>query len=133
MTTAMMTALGIALIAFVAPLVRPDPRKRALARARHTGELGELVSWVGGKSAAGQADAWNRVCSELWQQYERELVARVLREALPRCDAKILQYWLSQVLTLEPEIAATVFDPAFLSVHYKPEVASQCGRCGCKG
>jgi hypothetical protein len=134
MSTTLMVAFGVATVALVAaPIVRPDPKKRALARARHQGDLVPLVEWVEAMSPARQANAWDQLLTELWRKYERELVARILMEAAPRCDARILQYWILQLMQTEPEIAQEVFTPEFLYEHFKPEVAASCGRCGCGG
>ncbi len=134
MSTTLMVAFGVATVALVAaPMVRPNPKKRALARARHTGDLAPIVAFVESRSATGQANTWDQLLGELWRSYDRELVARLLMEAAPRCDARILQYWILQVMNIEAEIAQEIFTPEFLFDHFKPEVAQSCGRCGCGG
>ena len=53
----------------------------------------------------------------------RELAARY-------GDARIAQYWLRQALTVEPAISREIFSRAFVTEHYQPEVAAQCGPVG---
>ena len=134
MSTTLLMVFGVATIGLVAaPMVRPNAKKRALARARTTGDFEPLIAYVEGKSSAGQANEWDQILGELWRKYDRELAARLLMVAAPRCDAKILQYWLGQVLSIEPEIAEEVFTPEFVQLHFKPDVAMSCGKCGCGG
>lgn len=130
-----MLAAGGAAVALVAgPMVRPNPRKRALARARATGELDAVVSYIESSTRLSKVDAWDQLFLELWQRYDRELTVRLIMEATPRHDSvKIFHYWINQVLTIEPELAAEVFTPEFLMDYFKPELAAQCGKCGCKG
>ncbi|MEC9399089.1 MAG: hypothetical protein VX475_15805 [Myxococcota bacterium] len=134
MTTTIWICCAVGAIALVAvPMARPNAKKRALARARATGELGGLIAWVEAKPLVAQADAWDQLLLGLWQRYERELAARVIMEAAPRSDAKIVQHWIAQVLSIEPELAQEIFTQEFLAKHFRPDVAAQCGKCGCGG
>ena len=133
MSTTLIMCLGAAVLAIVVPMVRPNAKKRALARARHTGELGPLIDWVEQRPLVAQADAWDQLMLGLWQRYERGLAAALIMAAAPRSDAKIVQYWIGQVISIEPEIAQEVFTQAFLAEHFRPEVAAACGKCGCGG
>ena len=134
MTTTMMAVCGVALVALVVvPALRPKPRKRALALARQTGEVEHLVEWVEGKSVSSQVDSYDQLLLDLWRRYERELAAALVMAAVPRCDHKILQYWIVKVMELEPEIAQEVFTDEFLYDHFKPDVAATCGKAGCCG
>lgn len=45
----------------------------------------------------------------------------------------ILQYWMKQVMEIEPEIAQARFTPGFMAAAWRPEIAAQCGRCGSCG
>lgn len=134
MTTTIWICCAVGAIALVAvPMARPNAKKRALARARATGDLGGLIAWVEAKPLVAQADAWDQLLLGLWQRYERELAARVIMEAAPRSDAKIVQHWIAQVLSIEPELAQEIFTQEFLAKHFRPDVAAQCGKCGCGG
>lgn len=134
MTTTLMVVFGVMAVALVAaPALRPDHKKRALTKARATGDLSDLVAYIESSPSMTRADAWDQLLLELWRTYDRELAAKVLMVAVPRCDAKILQHWVMQVLQIEPEISAEIFTAEFLNDHFRPDVASQCGKCGCGG
>lgn len=134
MTTTIWICCAVGALALVAvPMARPNAKKRALARARATGDLGGLIAWVEAKPLVAQADAWDQLLLGLWQRYERELAARVIMEAAPRSEAKIVQHWIAQVLSIEPELAQEIFTQEFLAKHFRPDVAAQCGKCGCGG
>lgn len=122
---------GVALV--VGPMLRPNPKKRALELARHTGDLGPLIAHVEQGATLSKVDAWDQLFLELWQRYDRELAAKLMIEVVQRHDAKIFHHWIKQVLEIEPELAQTVFTQEFLATHFRPELAMQCGKCGCKG
>ena len=121
--------LTVGLVAF--PVVRPNPKRRALAQARANGDLEPLVDYISRR--ADPATAWDQILLELWRRYERRLAAEVLVVAVPGCDHKILQHWIMKVLQFEPEIAQEVFTEDFLLTRCRPDVAATCGKCGCKG
>ena len=45
-------------------------------------------------------------------------------------SCSISQYWINQVLSVEPNMAKETFGKDFLDSHYKPEVAAKCGHVG---
>jgi len=123
--------LGTAVVGFVASLsFRGNPMKRALAHAKRTGEVGALVEAIEADSG-DRATAWDKAISHLWQDYAREAAASLVVEAAARTNADVVQYWIRQVVEVEPEIAAEAFTPEFIEVSYKPEVAGRCGKSGC--
>lgn len=131
----MWAAGGAAVALVVGPALRPNPRRRALAVARTTGELTPIVELIEGKKTQlGKVDAWDQLFLELWQRYDRELAAKLIMEITPRYpDTRIIHHWVGQVLQIEPELAAEVFTQEFLATHFRPELAMQCGKCGCGG
>jgi hypothetical protein len=54
----------------------------------------------------------------------------VLELARNHGSANIAQYWIRQVLTVEPQMAKEKFSKDFLRNHYQPEVAVKCGQIG---
>ena len=133
-TAAIATLFGAFFIALVAvPMVRPNATKRALARARHTGDVSALVALIEARRGVDAANGWDSTIGMLWQRYEREIAVKLIVAGAERSEAKILQYWITQAMQIEPELCQTYFTPEFLADHFRPEVASQCGRCGCKG
>jgi hypothetical protein len=104
----------------------------AIARARQTGEIDGLVEIVEAHPPDKRATKWDHVLGELWQAYARREAAKLVVEAAQRSDDTILQYWIRQVLEVEPDIAQEVFTEAFLEEHFRPDVAARCGKsCGC--
>jgi len=101
---------------------------RAAAR---TGDLGPLVTALTKKPEAAQPTAFNHAIRLLWEMDERPLALELVKELASRHgDAKIAQYWLKEALTTEPAISSQVFSRTFLTEHYQPEVAAQCGPVG---
>src|SRR5690606_21977740 len=102
----------------------------ALDRAHRTGDIVPLVAVIAATNT-DQATLWHQSINSLWQSYARETAARLIVEAASRTDAPIVQYWVSRVLEVEPEIAEDHFPPEFLAELFRPEVAKSCGPCGC--
>jgi hypothetical protein len=100
-------------------------------RAAKTGNLDPVLATLIKKRPAAQPTAFNHAIRLLWDMDERQLALELVKELASRYgDAKIAQYWLNQALTVEPAISRTVFSRAFVTEHYQPEVAAQCGPVG---
>lgn len=116
-------------------LARTAARGASLAEAvretERTGAPEPVVSYVCDQPADRRPTHWDDALSRLWQNYSRIEAARVLTEAARESDASILQYWIRQVLEVEPDIARKIFSEEFLESCYEPEVASRCGKSGC--
>ncbi len=110
---------------------RSSALEDALARARDTGEVEPVARALASDAEDDQATEWNEVIDDLWQSYHREEAARLVVEAVDYTDATILQYWMREIMQVEPDIANKVFDEDFLEEHFDPEVASRCGSSGC--
>ena len=95
------------------------------------GEPGPLLKAIGERRPGARPDAYNRAIRRLWDEYQRPATIPLIRAlAEGHGDSRIAQYWLQQVSTVEPELAAASFDEAFMAEHYKPEVAATCGKVG---
>jgi hypothetical protein len=105
---------------------------RAVAKAEKTGDVEPLVEAIRQKPSAKQPVEWDQALDTLWQRYARREAAIAIMAAAQQTDARIIQYWIRQVLEVEPEIANDVFDQAFIDEYFDPEVAAQCEKgCGC--
>ncbi len=134
MLTWMGIILTVVMLALLAKSVmRTSGVAAGTAHARKTGELGVLISAIETTPYSEQATQWDQAIGELWQAYAREEAARLVMEAAARSDADIIQYWIRQILEVEPEIAAQTFSQEFLEEYFQPEVAAKCGRSGCCG
>ncbi len=123
--------VGAAIAAWVLwQALRPN-LDRLVAQAVKTGELGELQRFIEGRREGAQAAAYNYAIRRLWDAYHRELAARLARELARNFGTvPISQYWLRQILQVEPGIAKDQFDKEFLATYYVPEVAARCGPAG---
>jgi hypothetical protein len=114
----------------VLSILRPN-LDRLVARAVASGELGELQRSIEKRREGAQPAAYNYAIRRLWDAYHRELAARLARELARNFGTvPISQYWLQQVLQVEPAIASQQFDKEFLATYFVPEVAARCGKAG---
>jgi hypothetical protein len=104
---------------------------KLVTRAAKSGDLGPVLTALTSKRPAAQPTAFNQAIRLLWDMHERPLALELVKELVARHgDAKIAQYWLGQALTIEPAIARKVLSREFVTEHYRPEVAAQCGPVG---
>jgi hypothetical protein len=95
------------------------------------GDVAALLKAIGERRPGARPDAYNRAIRRIWDEYQRPAAIPLIRAlAEGHGDSRIAQYWLQQVSTVEPELAAASFDEAFMAEHYKPEVAATCGKVG---
>jgi hypothetical protein len=98
---------------------------------------------IGAKSIAGVVEAiskhrpnaqpnlYNHAIRRLWNTYERELAAELIKEfAKNHHTENIAQYWLKQVAQAEPNLATTILTKPFFDSYFLPEVANRCGPVG---
>lgn len=98
------------------------------AKQKDTGPILETIAKM---NAGTRPSAYNRAIRRLWDGYQRPLAAELVVElAKNHGDVNIAQYWIKQVLTVEPQTAKDKFSKEFLQNHYQPEVAAQCGQVG---
>lgn len=133
MTMWMILGVCVVVVGFVATSsTRGNSVKRGMRTARTSGDLLPLTEAL--KADPNDSGTqWDQAIGTLWQAYAREAAAGLVVIAAQHSDAKIVHYWIKQVIEIEPEIAKEIFTPQFLMAHFDPSVASQCGRCGCKG
>lgn len=105
----------------------------ALNSMRQGGSPSPVLAVVSQAPDDKRPDLLNQAISGLWQSYDRRKAALLVKEAVQVSNATVLQYWMNQVLEVEPDIAEDVFDQAFIDQHYNPEVAERCGPSGCCG
>ncbi len=104
---------------------------RALETAFETKMLTDLETALGLVSDAKQPTAYNRAIRQLWDAYERDMAAALVRKfAEARPGDRIVQYWIDQVRSVEPELAERMFEQDFLDRYFHPEVAQTCGSFG---
>lgn len=95
-------------------------------------DINALLERITRQRASVQADAFHSTISQLWNAYEREPAIQLIKEFCQRfSDTPIVQYWINQAITVEPELAQKSFDQEFLATHYRPAEAAHCGSGGC--
>lgn len=98
------------------------------ARQKDTGPILEAISKM---NAGAQPSAYNRAIRRLWNGYQRPLAVELVVElAKNHGNSNIAQYWIKQVMSVEPQMAKQKFSKQFLKEHYQPEVAAKCGQVG---
>jgi len=122
----------VAVIVLLVLWSRFTPSVVGLVRqAVKAGDLEPLVAALARKRPAAQPTAFNQAIRMLWDMYERQLALELVKELAARHgDARIAQYWLKEALSTEPAISSRVFSREFVTEHYQPEVAAQCGPAG---
>lgn len=120
-------AVGMAAVAIF--FMRRPSGKSAMAAAR-AGDVVPIIAAIEAGSG-DRATRWDAAISDLWSTYHRETAALLVVEAAHRTDDDIVHYWIAQVLQVEPDIAGVTFTQEFLMEHFRPDIASRCGRKGC--
>jgi hypothetical protein len=123
-------AIGIAIIFLASKVFMPSLDKVVGQSAKHN-DTRPILEAISKMNSNAQPSAYNRAIRRLWDGYQRPLAAELVVElAKNHGDSKIAQYWINQVLTVEPQTAKDKFSKEFLQNHYQPEVAAQCGQVG---
>lgn len=122
---------GALLVAVVMFRFRRGSVANELDRARRSRDVAPVVAHLEGLRPSTQPDAYNGAIRRLWDDYERDLAAMLIRALAQRhADSRIAQYWLDQLQRVEPEIAAQSLDDEFLAEHFRADVAASCGAFG---
>jgi predicted nucleic acid-binding Zn ribbon protein len=126
----MLTWSIVAALAVVAVLLvtRRGASPVSLARAAaDSQDLSALLQAASALAPARRSAFFHAAIQFLWANWQRPLAASLAREYARQCpDERLCQYWLRQVLEIEPEVARQVFDEPFLAGSYRPEVAKSC-------
>ncbi len=119
----------IALVAVVVLSKRGSTVSRLLSGAVESGDVGPLVAYAEALPAGQRSAFYQSVIAHLWDTWNRPLAAQVVKEfAKNHSEEKICQYWLKQVIEIEPLAAQRWFDDGFVKRYYNPQVAKSCGR-----
>jgi len=124
-------ALAVVAVVVVVSRLLAKRAERHVLRAVKNGDVEPLREALRKRSALTAPAAYNRAIRGLWDAYRRDLAAPLIRDLGERFgEVFISQYWLKQLLTVEPGLAKANLDPKFLEQHYQPEVAQKCGSFG---
>ena len=119
----------VALILFYS--LKPNALMKQTDKAMDSGDIEPLVQTIEKQRSENQATCFNKAVKTMWNSYERPLAISFIRKMAPKlADSHIAQYWIRQVLEVEPDLAKETFDDDFLRQVYNPEVAATCGKAG---
>jgi hypothetical protein len=120
-----------AIVLFLLSKVFMPSLDKVVGQSAKQNDARPILEAISKMNAGTRPSAYNRAIRRLWDGYQRPLAAELVVElAKNHGDAKIAQYWIKQVLTVEPQTAKDKFSKEFLQTHYQPEVAAQCGQVG---
>ncbi len=124
----LLIAMAVAAVAwFLVTRRGPDPIRLAEAAAESE-DLAGLLDAARKLPYKQRSRFFQEAINWLWNNWQRPLAARLAREFAEQHGAeKIAQFWLRQVMEVEPREAQRNFDKRFLESYYRPEVAKQCG------
>lgn len=102
-----------------------------IALAREQGDITPVVEVIERMRPGARPAAYNHAIRQIWDAYERPLAIELVKVlAEKHGSALIAQYWLKQVLQVEPHLARQHITQDFIKAHYQPEVAAHCGPVG---
>jgi hypothetical protein len=131
MPVAIWIGLIIVVVAVLIYLSIKPSFDKIVDQAAKKGDITPILDAIARKSDDARPTAFNHAIRRLWDRYERPLAVRLVKELAERHGSStIAQYWLRQVITVEPRMAKESFSQEFLTAHYQPEVAAKCGNVG---
>ncbi|NMB75129.1 MAG: hypothetical protein GYA21_08360 [Myxococcales bacterium] len=125
--------IGVGVAAFVAlgwAVLLPSISKE-VARYQRTGDVAPLLARIRSRRPAARPAAFDLAIKTMWNAYQRELCPPLIRElAKDHTREPVAQYWLSQLMQVEPKMAREHLDQNFVSRFFLPDLAARCGRAG---
>ena len=124
----LLLALGAGVIVYFL-VFRRGPNAISLAtQAAESGSLEALLKAATTLPYKRRSMFFQAAISWLWNNWQRPLAAELsVHFAQQHGAEKITQFWVRQVMEVEPLTAQKTFDKRFLEQYYRPEVAKQCG------
>jgi hypothetical protein len=121
---------GVVVLFFLSKVFMPSLDK-IVDQAAKQSDVGPVLEIISKMNEGARPSAYNRAIRRLWDRYQRPLATELVLElAKNHGSANIAQYWIRQVMTVEPQMAKEKFSKDFLRNHYQPEVAVKCGQIG---
>ncbi len=133
MSTALWLGIVIGILAATISLLRllTSPTDKAMKEALEKHDVTAILKAIDSLRPQSRKTALNHAISRMWENYERQLATDLIMELAKRYgDSLIAQYWLKQLITVEPQIARQRLPQDFIQTHYRPELAAQCGPVG---
>lgn len=131
MTPVTWAIAGGVLLAVLFFVLKPSSLGGHTNKAIATKDLDPLVQHLAKIQGDTCPTAFNQAVKQMWDSYERPLAVDLIKSCANFVSSSSIgQYWIRQVLEVEPELAEESFDSDFLATYYNPEVAMQCGKVG---
>ena len=123
--------VGAVVLAWIVHRLRLPNLDKAAEEAARQGDLNIILGAINRRGIYSRPAAYHHAIRYLWNNYQRPLASKLARHmASNHVESAIAQYWIREILAIEPKIARKVFDKKFLQTYYHPEVAAQCGPAG---
>ena len=111
-------AIGIAIVALILIKRRPDPLSEATQAAIESAKLDKLIEYLQSLPERARIGAYDKAIKEMWRAYERPLAIRLVKHlGVHHHESSTAQYWIRNVLEVEPELARKSFNKKFLEEH----------------
>ena len=119
-------AIALPLWLMVSPSLQREVRK-----AVANNDMTPVVQAISKKRASAQPGAYNKAIRMLWTSYDREQAVPLIKELARNFGTTMIaQYWLDQLLKVEPKLAKEKLEPEFVQAYYQPDLAAKCGKAG---
>jgi hypothetical protein len=123
--------IGGAVLVFLLYRAVKTPLSKVVDAAVENQEIGAILDAIGELRDSARPAGYHRAIRRLWDKYHRPLAADLVKElARKHAEIPIAQYWLKQVITVEPALARSKFTKKFLRTYYQPEIAAKCYHVG---
>jgi hypothetical protein len=123
-------AAGVIVLFLLSKVLMPSLGK-IVEQSVKQGSARPILEAISKMNAGARPSAYNRAIRRLWDGYQRPLATELVVElAKNHGSVNIAQYWIKQVMSVEPQMARQKFSKEFLRDHYQPDVAAKCGQIG---
>jgi len=104
---------------------------KAVKESIDSQDISPLVTAINKRPINSRPAAFNHAIKRMWDAFQRPMAIQLVKELVKDYGNKpIAQYWIKQVLQIEPRMAKKSFSKRFLQTYYRPELASKCGPVG---
>ena len=128
---AWLAIIAAAVAVFFLYRVFKTPLDKVVDVALEKQEVGMILDAINDLRESARPAGYNRAIRRLWDKYHRPLAVEIVKDlASKHAEIPIAQYWLKQVITVEPALAKRKFTKKFLRTYYQPEIAAKCYHVG---
>jgi hypothetical protein len=123
--------VGVVFVAIIAWRLMIPSLTGVIREALDKHDVTPVIEAVEALKVSMRPTAYNHAIRRIWDAYERELAVDLIKHlARNHNDSLIAQYWLKQLMQVEPALAKRHLSSEFVKRYYQPEVAASCGPVG---